>query len=339
MSSKQDAVATRTAVDLERKYSFGKTFAEVMGYATDAQNAAEEAKTAVAGLNQEEIFKRLTNNGQAQGIYRDPDTGEIYINASYLATGTIASADGSACIDLSSGIAEFFNGLISNGLFVRSKATDDVTLFYVSTANNSKGKPFFNAGARSADGNNLFQLTESFDGTSGEPSGAYMQIHSADGSSSLHMSASNDRVGVSLYGSSGISGVALSVDENGTGNVFTNKINGKPIDALFTTTPLTLTQADQTNYTLTSIAAYSRSGMVDIHVNAKVVTASTGWLTVATLPSGYRPPVNIYRVESHYNSAAGNANIRMRILPGGAIQLSLGTVGASYAFHDTFIMA
>ena len=102
---------------------------------------------------------------------------------------------------------------------------------------------------------------------------------------------------------------------------------------------LSLTAANQSNYEITSIEAYSRSGMVDVHVQAKVTTASSGWLTVATLPAGYRPPVNIYKVAAYYNSASNYANIRMRILPAGSVQLSLGTVGASYAFHDMFIMA
>lgn len=110
-------------------------------------------------------------------------------------------------------------------------------------------------------------------------------------------------------------------------------------DAFLTANTVSLTTADQSNYEITSIAAYSRSGMVDVHVQAKVTTASSGWLTVATLPAGYRPPVNIYKVAAYYNSASNYANIRMRILPAGSVQLSLGTVGASYAFHDMFIMA
>jgi hypothetical protein len=84
--SKQDRQGARTATDLEYKYKFGKSFAEVMGIAEDAQTAAEEAKDAVKDLDgeldQTEIFNRLTNNGQAQGIYRDGD--DIYINAEYI---------------------------------------------------------------------------------------------------------------------------------------------------------------------------------------------------------------------------------------------------------------
>lgn len=229
MSAKQDGVSARTPADLERKYNFGKTFAEVMGYATDAQEAAAKATEAVNGLNQEEIFNRLTNNGQAQGIYRDPATGEIYINASYLATGTIASADGTACIDLTSGLAEFFNGLITNGLQVRSKATDDVDLFQVSTAPHSTtGTPYFYAKARSAGGNELLYLTETFDSATYEPVGAVFRLTAPDGSNHLQLFASKTGAQVSLF--HGNSGKAvMSIDQNGDVMLSADKINGKEI--------------------------------------------------------------------------------------------------------------
>lgn len=82
-TSKQDRQGARTAADIERKYSFGKTFAEVMGIAEGAQKVAEEAKKTVAELDQEAVFKLLTNNGKSQGVFRSDD-GEIYINAAYI---------------------------------------------------------------------------------------------------------------------------------------------------------------------------------------------------------------------------------------------------------------
>lgn len=85
--SKQDLCGARTPADIERKYNFGKSFSEVMGFAEKAQRSAEEAQSAVSTLNenlsQEEIFNRLTNNGEAEGIFRDDD-GQIYINAEYI---------------------------------------------------------------------------------------------------------------------------------------------------------------------------------------------------------------------------------------------------------------
>lgn len=86
--SKQDGYSSRTAVDLERKYNFGKTFAEVYDLVSEAQRAAQEAQNAFDGLNQEQIFNLLTNFGESQGIYRD-DNGDVYVNASYIKGGTI----------------------------------------------------------------------------------------------------------------------------------------------------------------------------------------------------------------------------------------------------------
>ena len=92
MTPKQDKTYTRTASELERKYGFGKTFAEILGIAEDAQDAALEAQKNVTeldeNLTQDEIFNRLTKNGEVKGIYRD-DEGNIYINADYIKTGTI----------------------------------------------------------------------------------------------------------------------------------------------------------------------------------------------------------------------------------------------------------
>ena len=87
--SKQDGYASRTAADLERKYNFGQTFADVYGLVADARKIAEEAQSAYDGLNQEQIFNLLTNYGDAQGIYRD-DNGNVYMNASYIKSGTIS---------------------------------------------------------------------------------------------------------------------------------------------------------------------------------------------------------------------------------------------------------
>lgn len=113
--SKQDRQGARTPADLERKYKFGQSFAEVMGIATDAQKAACVAAEGVEGLDekldQTEIFNRLTNNGQSQGIFRGED-GEIYINASFLVTGIIKSPDGtSLVIDLDNGMASLTGSL------------------------------------------------------------------------------------------------------------------------------------------------------------------------------------------------------------------------------------
>lgn len=91
--SKQDRQGSRTIADLERKYNFGRTFAEVIGIAEDAQKIASEANKAVSDLDTQldpdEIFNRLTNYGKSQGIYRE--NGDIYVNATYIKSGKLAA--------------------------------------------------------------------------------------------------------------------------------------------------------------------------------------------------------------------------------------------------------
>ena len=91
--SKQDRQGVRTASDLERKYNFGRSFAEVYGLVDEAKKAAEEAEEAAqkidSKLSPEEIFNLLTDYGKSEAIYRE--NGEIYINASFIKTGFISS--------------------------------------------------------------------------------------------------------------------------------------------------------------------------------------------------------------------------------------------------------
>ena len=82
--SKQDRQGVRTATELEQKYNFGKTFAEVMGIATDARTKAEAAEEKLNGnMTNEEIYNFLTNNGVNQGLFRWED-GELFINAEFI---------------------------------------------------------------------------------------------------------------------------------------------------------------------------------------------------------------------------------------------------------------
>lgn len=87
--SKQDRQGARTPADLERKYNFGKTFADVFGLTTDLQKYVEEIESELKGLTSEEIFNRLTNYGTVQGIYKEGD--QVYINATYIKSGKIAA--------------------------------------------------------------------------------------------------------------------------------------------------------------------------------------------------------------------------------------------------------
>lgn len=61
-------------------------------------------------LTQQEVFNRLTNNGQTQGIYLSNK--RLYINASYIATGTISDALGRNYWNLSIGYLRTTSGYI-----------------------------------------------------------------------------------------------------------------------------------------------------------------------------------------------------------------------------------
>ena len=55
----------------------------------------------IDNLTQEDVFNILTNNGVVQGIYLR--NGQLYINAEYIATGRLASVDGSSYWNLNTG--------------------------------------------------------------------------------------------------------------------------------------------------------------------------------------------------------------------------------------------
>ena len=64
----------------------------------DASKANNKALSAIKSvsdldhsLDQDDLVKRITNNYEWQGIYVDSDTGNIYINASYIHAGTISA--------------------------------------------------------------------------------------------------------------------------------------------------------------------------------------------------------------------------------------------------------
>ena len=75
------------------------------------------ASDAVDGQTQSDIFNKLTNNGQTQGIYLS--NGKVYINATYIATGTLKDTGNNTSFDLSTGTLTMKKGSINigNGTF------------------------------------------------------------------------------------------------------------------------------------------------------------------------------------------------------------------------------
>ena len=78
---------------------------ELGGIATAWTPAPEDTTLAATApaLTQQEVFNKLTNNGQLQGLYMSD--GKLYINAQYIAAGRIASVDGQSYFDLNTGNA------------------------------------------------------------------------------------------------------------------------------------------------------------------------------------------------------------------------------------------
>lgn len=132
MSVKQDRTAARTVTDIERKYSFGKSFAEVMGIATDAQKTAGQANEAakechteiikladsitlkvtggevgntasiVLTVGDEEYSGKINLQGLVTFSSLENE-GEATINGGNMTIGAIRSADGSVVFDLDNG--------------------------------------------------------------------------------------------------------------------------------------------------------------------------------------------------------------------------------------------
>lgn len=244
MSSKQDLAAARTPGDIERKYNFGKTFAEVFGMAEDAQKAAEKAQQAadnatdaVGDLDQDTIFNLLTNNGELKGLFMKD--GELYMNASYLKSGevnadlikvgSIKSADGKTCIDLDSGIAHFFDGIITNGFKVRSKETDEVNLFEGKTVENHiSGLPVYQMTIRNTAGAELVHIAETYNGIDGSAAGGIIRLVSPNSKYDMSLHVTDSFAEISLL-KDGSGSNAVRISEDGNVCLGADKLNEKNI--------------------------------------------------------------------------------------------------------------
>lgn len=76
-------------------------------YATQWIAAQSDTTSYIQGveyLNQDKVFEKLTNNGTVEGIWLE--NGQLYINATYIATGVLSSTAGDTRIDLDTGKIE-----------------------------------------------------------------------------------------------------------------------------------------------------------------------------------------------------------------------------------------
>lgn len=76
--------------------------AKVEEYSTTDNRAGIKAIKLLSS-NGDALFETLTDGGKSQGIYRDEETGLIFINAEYMKIGTIQSQNGRSVFDLNDG--------------------------------------------------------------------------------------------------------------------------------------------------------------------------------------------------------------------------------------------
>lgn len=103
----------------------GSALTEAKKYADEA--AKKAAKEAVDGQTQADIFNKLTNNGQNEGVYII--NGQVFVNASYISSGILASQDGTTFyLDLDNGVVKGnFSEMSISGKKVSWKANEDGT--------------------------------------------------------------------------------------------------------------------------------------------------------------------------------------------------------------------
>ncbi len=238
-TSKQDRQGARTPADLEQRYSFGKTFAEVYGLAERAQTAASDAKVYVDkldnSLTQEEIFNRLTNNGEIQGVFMED--GDLYVNAKYIANVAalfvekiISPVDEGVFIDMANGdisaktlrntdtnskVDIGSDGTTSEGLFLYR---DDIFRMMLATQPNSGTYSGFQNWLLTRDD----LCIQAADNENGEPCRIYLE-RTKDGTGRIHFSVDGNWVGnIDTNGyhgwihASDLQGISAYVVESGT---------------------------------------------------------------------------------------------------------------------------
>ena len=168
----------------------------------NAKNYADSAAVnAVNAQTQTDIFNKLTNNGELPGLFMKD--GQLYINASYLATGVISSADGKISIDLTGKIPEpvFNTGISTNGLTVRADEAGAKKLIGIQAKTTSSGVSYGQAEFYGVNGNQLAVLSEVFGGygDSLNPVGVSLHILDQDGYHEASIDGSNNTAGFHVY--------------------------------------------------------------------------------------------------------------------------------------------
>lgn len=137
-----------------------------------------------ASLNQQEIFNRLTNNGQTQGIYLN--NGKLYINATYIKGGTLSlggSNNTNGILEVLDAKGNVVGKMNNGGLYIESLPTYDANGVYTTSHPKYKRKMVINGGALLF---NLVQTTNSSGSSITPVEGAKSEIASYGSQLNVH---------------------------------------------------------------------------------------------------------------------------------------------------------
>lgn len=119
MSVKQDRAAARTATDIERKYSFGKKFSEILGLINDSRDKVDSVESEL----KDEITKtatELSRNTEAVSVVVKRIT-EKGVDRVETSTGYRLDYDG---LNISKSGEEMTNLLNNTGMYVKRSGED-----------------------------------------------------------------------------------------------------------------------------------------------------------------------------------------------------------------------
>lgn len=187
------------------------------------QSVADIAYQTVEDVDQGKIFNKLTNYGAIQGLFMKD--GQLYINADYLATGFIRSADGKLQIDLSDGATQpkFNTGISTNGLTVRGDAFGADQVFSVNvtkapTNTDGVAKTVY-VGFHSVKGHTFGAVNETF--SSSGPVGGQLRLVNKAQDRQVNVYAGKVESGVAVYNEDEVVGVLRTL-ESGKSQVQTD---------------------------------------------------------------------------------------------------------------------
>lgn len=144
MTAQGDAVLKRVyAIGIDATHVTTGTISDAKGYnrwdldtgefrlssttTIGGKTASAIANDAVSSQTQADIFNRLTNNGQTQGIYLSG--GKLYINATYMKTGVISDSSGNNSWNLTSGYLTTTHGKIGGFTIASTSIYNDTVAF------------------------------------------------------------------------------------------------------------------------------------------------------------------------------------------------------------------